>query len=71
MWPYVERTSSPDGSVTTFGDLRFVSTNPVMERFLSGRRQPFVLKAHLDESGNLRSWSFSKGASSFDESLEH
>ncbi|ADU62924.1 MAG: metal-dependent hydrolase [Pseudodesulfovibrio sp.] len=72
-WPYVTREASPDpaGTAVAFGDLRFASTNPVLARHFGGRRQPFVLTAFVDEAGRLKRWSFAKGASSFDESLEH
>ncbi|MUM77005.1 metal-dependent hydrolase [Pseudodesulfovibrio sp. F-1] len=73
-WPYVVRDTlegNPvEGVAVTFGDLRFVSTNPVLARHFGSRREPFVLKAFLDGSGELTAWSFTMGASSFDESLE-
>ncbi|WP_285906878.1 metal-dependent hydrolase [Pseudodesulfovibrio pelocollis] len=74
-WPYVVREplggNPAEGAVVTFGDLRFVSTNPVLARHFSGRGQPFVLTAFLDGDGQLSGWRFTMGASSFDESLEH
>lgn len=73
-WPYVIREpgeGNPAGGTVSFGDLRFASTNPVMARYFGDRRQPFVLTGFLDETGRLTGWRFTKGASSFDESLEH
>jgi inner membrane protein len=69
-WPYVVRTSTPTGTAITFGDLRFVSTNPIMLRLFKGRRQPFVLHAEIAPDGTIVSWRFTMGASSFDESME-
>jgi len=73
-WPYVVREplegNPVEGEAVRFGDLRFVSTNPVLARHFASRREPFVLTGFLDHTGELNGWRFAMGSSSFDESLE-
>ncbi|WP_319585094.1 metal-dependent hydrolase [uncultured Pseudodesulfovibrio sp.] len=63
-WPYVEETTTSEGPLYVFHDLRFTSTNPVMTWFQGNRRQPFTLTAQLDQTGRLTKWSFEGGVSS-------
>lgn len=65
-WPYVTQKETPEGTTLVFGDLRFISTNPVLANLFENRRTPFILTAYLDTNGDLIRWTFIKGVSSMD-----
>lgn len=69
-WPYLTEEMTSEGKTLVFGDLRFISTNPVLARLFEDRPLPFMLTAYLDENGNLIRWKFVKGASSIGETQE-
>jgi len=65
-WPIMTERHDDNGTVYVFGDLRFHSTNPVMQRVFKDRK-PFTLTARVDADGHLADWEFVRGASSIED----
>lgn len=58
-FPYQKQTTEPGKII--FGDVRFVSNNPVLRYLFSDREYPFTLTTYLDENGRLLKYSYRWG----------
>lgn len=62
VYPYRMIDRNDGGKTVEFGDLRFVSTGPVLDRIFPRDHTPFVLTATFGPDGALTEYSFSHGS---------
>ncbi|WP_243545823.1 metal-dependent hydrolase [Pseudodesulfovibrio tunisiensis] len=64
-WPFRDQQPRNENTLVTFGDVRFISTNPVLARLMENRKPPFTLEAVIAPDGTLLEWHFHRSRSTF------